>query len=469
MNAGNRGRTRVAQPLLKGRLTMSLRSFRLALAPTFLLALAGCSASSSPSPGGGGTVVQADAPRDDPASIPQASLDAAVTANNAFAFDLYAHVLAAQTARGNVLTSPISASLALTMTYAGAKGQTASEMAAALHLGSNASSIFDGQNALSAGLESRAVDSRQHFIASHSGGPSGPPQPSADDYALHVVNSVWGEQSYTWEQPFLTTLAKSYGTGIHAEDFAGQPEAARGTINGWVSDQTAGKIQDLLPGGSITSATAVVLVNAIHLKMPWDSPFQPAQTAAATFTKGDGTTVSVPFMNQTETLNYADDGKAQIVSVPLAGNDLSVVFAVPHGDLATYEAGLTSLALPAKSADVALSVPKFQFTSPSFKLGGALQAMGMEKAFTPQAEFQGMCATPGASLYISDVLQKTMIAVQENGVEAAAATAVILDGSAPQTPTPVTLDKPFVVAIVDESGAILFLGHVEDPTDAGGT
>jgi serpin B len=447
---------------------MSLRSFHLALAPSFLLALAGCSASSSPSPGAGGTLVQADVPRDDPASISPALLEGAVNANNAFAFDLYARVLAEQTTRGNVLTSPISASLALTMTYAGAKGQTATEMATALHLGPNTPAVFDGQNALSAALESRAADARQRFIASHTAG-SNVPAPSADDYALHVVNSVWGEQTYTWEQPFLTTLAKSYGTGIHAEDFAGQPDAARSTINLWVSDQTAQKIQNLLPDGSIDASTAVVLVNAIHLKMPWDSPFKAEQTAAAKFTKSDGSTVSVPFMNQTETLDYADDGKAQIVSVPLAGDDLSVVFAVPHGDLATYEAGLTSLAVPTKSADVALSMPKFQFTSPSFKLGSALQAMGMKKAFTPQAEFQGMCASPGAPLYIADVLQKTMMSVEENGVEAAAATAVILLGGAPQTPTPVNLNKPFVVAIVDESGAILFLGHVEDPSDAGGT
>jgi serpin B len=172
-------------------------------------------------------------------------------------------------------------------------------------------------------------------------------------------------------------------------------------------------------------------------------------------------------MNQNEELDYLDDGKAQIVSVPLTGSGVSVVFAVPHGDLATYEAGLTSLPQPNKTADIALSVPKFEITSPSLSLSKPLQAMGMQKAFTPQAEFQGMSTTPSANLYVSDVLQKTMIGVSEQGVEAAAATAVILSGGAPQTPTPVTLDKPFVMAIVDGSGAILFLGHVEDPSASG--
>lgn len=442
----------------------SLRS----LVPTLLLGLAaGCSATTSHD--ANPTLVQANVPRDNPGAIAPAALTGAVTANNAFAFDLYGHVLAAQPVRGNVMTSPVSASLALTMAYAGAKGQTATEMAAALHLDGSASSIFDGQNALSAQLESRGAQALKYIDGQITAGPQGgqtQPAPSADDYVLHVVNSVWGEQSYTWEQPFLTTLAKSYGTGVHATDFAGQPEAARATINDWVSTETANKIQDLLPPGSIDSTTGMVLVNALHLKMPWDSPFNANQTANATFTRSDGSQVSVPFMNQNEQLDYVDDGKAEIVSVPLTGSGVSVVFAVPHGDLATYEASLTSLPQPGqyKTVDIALSVPKITFTSPSMSLSKPLQDMGMHKAFTPQAEFQGMTTSPGASLYISDVIQKTMFAMSETGVEAAAATAVILEGGAPQKPTPLTLDKPFVMAIVDGSGAILFLGHVEDPS-----
>jgi serpin B len=456
---------------------MSHRSLAIALAPSLLLGLAACTNASphttppSPvDPPAGSSLDQAGVARDPASTIAPASLADAVTANNAFAFDLYGHVLAGQTAPGNVLTSPVSASLALTMAYAGAQGQTATEMAAALHIG-NPATVFDGQNALSAALETRAASALASATATAKDNEQ--PAPSASDFAFDVVNSVWGEKTYPWAQPFLTTLAKSYGTGVFTEDFVNQPDPARLAINGWVSAQTADKINDLIPQGDIDPSTRMVLVNAIHLKLPWESPFQTNATADGTFTKGDGSTVTASFMNQGEQLPYVDDGNAQIVAIPLAGGDVSVVIAVPHGDLATYEAGLTSVAIPTQSADVVLSLPKFTFTSATFSLAKSLQAMGMNQAFDPEAaQFQGMCPNPpdGDNLYVSDVLQKTMIAVQETGVEAAAATAVIMAGSsAAQQTVPVKVDKPFVMAIVDgPTGAVLFLGHVEDPTATGG-
>jgi len=222
----------------------------------------------------------------------------------------------------------------------------------------------------------------------------------------------------------------------------------------------------------------MVLVNAIHLKLPWASPFQVAATAPASFTRADGSTVTTPFMNQVGELPYIDDGTAQIVALPLMGGQLSVVIALPHGDLATYEAGLTAatpnaLAQPTAGASVSVSLPKVTFTSPTFSLAKPLQAMGMVQAFDPQAaNFTGMCPTTpdGDNLYVGDVLQKAMVAVQETGVEAAAATAVIVAGAsvAEPSPIPVVLDRPFVMAIIDvPTGALLFLGHIEDPTDAG--
>jgi serpin B len=453
----------------------------LPVASLLLLASTGCSGSAahSPSPGSPPDVAvdQASVPRDPANAIAPATVAGAVSANNAFAFDLYAHVLASQATPGNTLTSPLSASLALTMTYAGAQGQTATEMATALHYGAAAGSIFDGQNALSQALASRAASALTagQQVASDNDQPA----PSASDFQLQVVNSVWGEQTYPWAQPFLTTLAKSYGTGVYVEDFVHQWDPARQTINGWVSTETADKINNLLPSGSLDATTRMVLVNAIHLKLPWAVPFQVAETAPASFTRADGSTVSTPFMNETVSLAYADDGAAQLVAVPLMGGQVSVVFALPHGDLATYEAGLTAaspnaLAPPASSASVSLSLPKLSFTSPTFSLAKPLQAMGMVQAFNPTAaNFTGMCPTTpdGDHLYVGDVLQKAMVAVQETGVEAAAATAVIVDGSSSVGPTPVAvvLDRPFVMAIVDvPTGALLFLGHIEDPTDAGG-
>jgi serpin B len=418
---------------------------------------------------------QAQSVRTPASAILPGSLDAAVAANNAFAVGLYAQV-DNDAGETNVLTSPLSASLALTMAYAGAEGQTATQMAAALQFDPDAgSSIFDGQNALTQALASRGAAALAAAQIAEQGGASAP---SASDYELEVVNSVWGEQTFPWAAPFLNVLATSYGTGVYLEDFIDDPDPARLAINAWVSAETADKINNLLPEGSIDSSTRIVLVNAIHLKLPWANPFEVSATAPGTFTRGDGTTVSASFMNETLYSLYDDDGQAQIVGLPLSNNELWVVIALPHQgvSLATYEASLgpgsAALVGPSTGGYVAISLPKVTFTSPTFSLRTALQAMGMIEAFIPgSADFLGLCPAPdGAGLYVSDVLQKATIAMQETGVEAAAATAVIGgDSVVPPPPVPMTVDRPYLVAIVDmPTGAILFLGHIEDPTDSGG-
>jgi serpin B len=291
------------------------------------------------------------------------------------------------------------------------------------------------------------------------------------------VNSVWGEKTYTWNAPFLKILAQDYGTGVYLEDFVNGFDPARVLINDWVSNETGDKIQNLLPEGSLDTSTRMVLVNAIHLKLPWATAFDKSATAPASFTTGANATVSAPFMNETGTLAYVDDGKAQIVGLPLSNNQVAVVLALPHGDLATYEAGLDAhsagIAMPTASALVQLSVPKVTFTSPTFSLATALKAMGMPQAFDPTtADFKGLCTNPpdGDNLYISDVLQKAMIAMQETGVEAAAATAVLVAGAGaveepPPVPIVMNVNRPYVLSIVDvPTGAVLFLGHIVDPT-----
>jgi serpin B len=409
-----------------------------------------------------------DAVDTSPTATPSADLKLAVAANNAFALDLYARVRA-NAPTSNVFMSPISASLALTMTYAGARGTTASQMAKALHFDPSAGSIVNGQNALSQALASRAPTAFK--LAQQAGEGT----PSADDYELDVVNSVWGQKSYAWESPFLDVLAKSYGTGVYLEDFASAPDPARLAINAWVSAQTADKINDLLPSGTLDTSTRIVLVNAIHLKMPWALPFD--TTAPGSFTKADGTTVQATLMTQTNFLSYEDDGQAQLVAMPLTGGSLEVVFALPHGDLSTYEDAIAAGTEPLKvnlvgqQTNVVFEAPKMTFTSQPFSLSSALKAMGMTQAFDPSADFSGMCAHPpdGEKLYFSDVLQKAMIGLSENGVEAAAATAVFKDAAISTDPPPqVLLDRPFALWIADtETGAILFLGHITDPTDAG--
>jgi serpin B len=449
-------------------------------------AASGCGSNATPGgtsgedPGASGPpagLAQASVTRDPAASISTSALADAVTANNAFALDLYSRLDAAN-ADANFLTSPISASIALTMAYAGAANDTATEMASALHFPSDAgTSIFDGQNALSQALASRGPSAWvAEMQQTHA-------DAAASDYELQIVNSVWGQQTYPWATPFLTILAKSYGTGVYLEDFIHQADPARLAINAWVSQSTDDKIQNLLPAGSIDDDTRLVLVNAIHLKFPWASAFALSATAPGTFTTPGGTVVGPSFMNQTATFPYVDDGQAQVVGLPLAGGDLAFVIALPHDgvSLAAYEASLTTasaaLTLPAGPQLVSLSLPKVTFTSPSFSLATALQAMGMVSAFDPNAaDFTPMCPqTPdGKRLYISDVLQKAMVSMQETGVEAAAATAVIVVGNAaiaeppPPPPIPMIVNRPYVVSIVDATtGAVLFLGHITDPTSSG--
>jgi serpin B len=442
------------------------------------LSVVGCGggASSTTSTGNSSlSLAKSSVERDPVSATSSADLKLAVTANNAFAIDLYSRV--AKGTPTNVLTSPISASLALTMTYAGARGTTASQMATALHFDPAAGSIFNGQNALSQALAARAASAFKiaQQAATEPGGVV--PSPSADDYQLDVVNSVWGERAYAWESPFLDVLAKSYGTGVYLEDFASSPDPARLAINAWVSAQTADKINNLLGSGTLDTTTRVVLVNAIHLKLPWALPFTASQTKPGPFTKSDGSVVQASFMNQANFWSYVDDGQAQRVALPLTGNELEVVFALPHGDLATYEAALAAgtASLDPKSLEggyVAVQVPKMTFTSAPFELTSALQAMGMTQAFDPSADFSGMCAHPsdGEPIYFSDVVQKSTLALQETGVEAAAATAVFEDAAVAEAPPPqVLLNRPFVLSIIDSTtGAILFLGHIADPTDQGG-
>jgi serpin B len=363
------------------------------------------------------------------------------------------------------------------MAYAGAEGQTATEMAAALQLPADATSGFAGQNALSQALASRAAAALASDTKQAQGSGTAP---SPADYALEVVNSVWGEKTYPWAAPFLGVLAQNYGTGVYLEDFLNDYTGATQTINEWVSNETVDKINDLIPQGAIDPSTRMVLVNAVHLKLPWASPFQASLTANGTFTRGDATTVTASFMNQTfeeGNAGYAETAQAQVVSLPLSDNQLSVVFILPKSGLANLVSSLTPetwstlTATTTQGQGIALSLPKFDFTSPSFSLKSPLEALGMKTAFDPTlADFKGLCAAPpdGDNLYVSDVLQKAMMTVAENGVEAAAATAVIVGGlSAVTQPVVVAINQPFLVSIVDSSGAIVFLGQIDDPTNTG--
>ena len=374
--------------------------------------------------------------------------------NSAFAFDLYQSI---RSQDGNLLYSPYSISLALAMAYAGARGQTGQQMADILHYALPQERLHPAFNALDQELASRNRDAQGQ---------------EGKGFQLNVVNSTWAQRGYPFLPQYLDLLAQNYGAGLRLEDFTGAPEPARLHINEWVSQQTKDKIKDLIPRGAITPMTRLVLANAVYFKAAWLYPFEKTATQEANFILKDGNQVSVPMMSlgTPKSLFYAHGSGYQAVELPYAGDKVSMLLLVPDtGKFDTFEAGLNAAQIEAILKDlnpkmVALKLPKFQFEA-SFGLVETLSKMGMRDAFDPQlADFSGMDGSH--NLYISSVLHKAFVAVDEEGTEAAAATAVIVGETAmPVMDVELTVDRPFIFLIRDKpSGTVLFVGRVLNPT-----
>lgn len=393
------------------------------------------------------------------------------TSLSGFAFALWQGLRGDPSAKNNFAFSPTSISIALAMAYAGAQGTTASQMQSAMHVASSSDAYLRSLNWLDEQLESRpAAGLLQAQNMYKSGGSSGA-APDPANFRLHVVNACWGDRTFTFEQPYLDTLAADFGSGIHLADFKTQPDTERLAINAWVSQETLNRINDLIPQGAIDATTRTVLVNAIHLKLPWYDPFMEANTKPAPFTKPDGSTVSVPFMNKGGYWSYAEDDTTQAVAIPLAGSSVSFVVFLPKAtsSLAQFEDSLaqghaTMLVAGMTWPQVTLALPKFAFTTASVRLASVLTALGMTNAFAPSADFTGI--SKEKPLFISDVVHKAMVGVDEHGVEAAAATAVMLAGSGlPSDIKQVNANRPFFFGIYDQpTSTWLFLGHVTDPS-----
>ena len=393
------------------------------------------------------------------------------TSLSGFAFALLQEVRGDPTTKDNFAFSPTSISLALGMAYAGAAGNTAAQMKSAMHVSAGSDAYFRSLNWLDQQLESRADAALKQAqdLFTRTGSMGTAPDPA--DFRLHVVNACWGERTMTFEQPYLDTLATEFGAGVHLADFRTQPETQRLAINAWVSEETRNRINDLIPAGAIDVLTRAVLVNAIHLKLPWYDPFTASATTPATFIKTDGSAVSVPFMKKGGKLPYAEDASTQVVALPLSGGDIDfmVFLPKPTSSLAKLEDSLSPTSVQAllasmTSQSVSLALPKFTFTTASVSLRSMLSALGMTDAFGPSADFSAI--TKETQLYISDVVHKAMVAVDEHGVEAAAATAVMMAGSsAPTDVKDVNVNRPFFFGIYDKpTSTWLFLGHVTDPS-----
>jgi len=284
----------------------------------------------------------------------------------------------------------------------------------------------------------------------------------------HLTNSTWGQKDYNFLADFLDILAENYGTGLRVLDFVNAPEESRITINDWVSEQTEGRIEDLIPEGSIDALTRLVLTNAIYFNAAWQFPFNKEATADGPFYLLDGGEVIVSMIRQTESLGYTEGDDYQAVELPYDGRELSMVILLPkEGQFEAFEKSMDYQMIEKIISDVSyqqvnLTMPKFEFES-EFSLKKTLTAMGMPVSFSADADFSGM--TGNRDLAIDDVLHKAFVSVDEAGTEAAAATAVIMTLTAvPSPPVQIVVERPFIFLIRDiETGTVLFVGRVLNP------
>lgn len=377
-----------------------------------------------------------------------------VEGNNTFAFELYRAITGES---GNLILSPYSVSAALAMVYAGAGGNTEQQIADTLHFTLPEDQLHPAFSALDASLI--------------------PASDEDEPFQLNIANALWGQEGYPFYRQYLQLLGDNYGAGLTPLDFVGAPEPSRETINQWVSDETEERITDLIPEGVISPATRLILTNAIYFKGAWVFQFDPEMTQDGDFNLLDGSTVTVPMMRQSESLMVASGEGYQAVELPYQGDQMAMLILLPdEGNFEAFEGELSAESFESvlsglQSAEVNLTLPRFEYTS-DFSLAESLTGLGMTDAFDPSlADFSGMIDPASLSdtekLFISDVLHKAFVKLDENGTEAAAATAVIMEVTAAPAELPVefNVDRPFVYVIYDqETHSILFVGRVLDPS-----
>lgn len=432
------------------------QSLRLVLALSAALAapgVAACGADRGPDgvPRGGGDLGLASSDLERSPGSPAAIPDA-VASVGGLATGLYG-ALAREP--GNLVFSPYSVAVALAMTLNGARGRTAAEMRDVLST-ADTRRLDDGLDALTLHVEGLA-------------GPTRRADGSRATVALDAANALFGQRGTVWEEPFLDDLARYFGAGMRLVDYATATEAARTLINGWTAEQTHDRIPEIVPAGILSDLTRLVLVNAIYLKAPWETPFDPTSTQDRPFRTDTGTR-DVPTMTVGLDLSgYARGDGWEAVRVPYAGGSLAMTIVLPaEGALERVSAAVADGALPGmlgapRPVPVQLSLPKWKFRTEA-PLGEVLAALGMPTAFDPErADFGAM--TRQERLFVAAVLHEGFIAVDEEGTEAAAATAVVMDTTSAPLYREVVVDRPFLFAVHDvEHLTPLFVGRVSDPT-----
>ena len=388
------------------------------------------------------------------------SIKIIVNGNNEFALRLFAKL---QSTKGNLFFSPYSISTALAMTFAGARGQTESQMAEVLHFPVSANQRMDSTSKSMLDRQQFAADFGKIIKDLNNRGQKGA-------YTLTVANALWGQKGYEFLKEFQELIEKSYDGRLNEADFVRAAEAARKTINDWVEKKTNGKIKNLISQGVLNSMTRLVLTNAIYFKGNWASQFKVDRTKDAPFTLTDGQKIDVPMMNQKAEFGYMETDDFQALEMPYVDQELSMVILLPKKfdalgefEITFIQDNLTQWLTKIHKREVVVFVPKFKMTS-QFSLASVLQSMGMTDAFSSDANFSGMDGK--RDLFISAVIHKAYVEVNEEGTEAAAATGVVMRlTSVGPTPTPVfRADHPFLFLIRDNlTGSILFIGRVANP------
>ncbi len=382
-----------------------------------------------------------------PSAWAAADLEVVADGNNAFALDLY-RVVRGGAVGGNVFFSPFSISGALAMTYAGARGKTAAQMARTLHFTLAPERLHPAVAGVLAGLR---------------GGTGA---------ELAVANALWGQNGMPLRPEFLDIVKTYYHGDFRQVDFIGQPDTSRRTINRWVEEKTHERIKELLQAGDIGAGTRLILTNAVYFKGRWSSRFESRLTAKEPFRLMSGKTVRVPMMRQRGEFGFFEDDKVQVLELPYAGERLSMVVLLPR-DGATLEKAEKQLTLQnlgtwlagLSEEKVDVELPRFR-TSRSFNLNGALITLGIKDAFGERADFSGMAAKEKLSL--AEVVHKAFVEVNEEGTEAAAATAAATKSDTARQSRFFSFkaDHPFIYMIRDrQSGSIIFIGRLMNPAE----
>jgi serpin B len=365
----------------------------------------------------------------------------------AFAVNALGIALERRAGRGNVAVSPWSAWSALTMAYAGSAGQTRAEMARVLHVRTFGGATGDANRRLTRALEASAK-------ASHA--------------RLDIANGLWGDRAEEFRDPFLETLRDDYGAPLRRDDFAHDPSGTRVRINRWVADHTNQRIKELFRAGDVTEDTRLAMVNALYLKARWRLPFEPGLTRKRPFHAPRGR-VLAETMSQTANLPYARLRHLRAVALPYRRGRLSMLILLPdRGHMKAVQrklspAGVRRIAGALRRRQLDLSMPRFRVAT-RLSLDAVLARLGMGRAFSDSAEFPGISPEP---LELGAAVQKVWIRVGEKGTEAAAATGITMVPSSGVFPPPrrLAINRPFLFLVRDNrTGALLFLGRVQDPT-----